>query len=667
MLAPAAGRAADAPLTLHAAVAYALDHNSAIAARRATVAQDNATFVRLRAAELPSITGMLQSQLDRSQNQNGSLAQFGISPASEFSQNTAQIGSTWNIYTGSSAQIQAQEAKRTLEGAQLDLQRAEQQLASDIATAFYNLAARRETVRLDQGDRAYQGELLDAARAQERDGRIAEVDVLRAQVNTLRSDVTLATAQNDEADAREALAQQIGAPPDTTFAAGPIPEPALPATPLAAMVATARDHRSDVLSARAALAYARLTLANTDTDLFPQVQITGSFGSQYSPTTVPYSPVTVLPTGVRGSPGFWTLGATANLHRADHRLRHARRRAPFRSRLDRREPAGADHRGKRRRGRRPLGVARCADGVRQPADLEASRRARRRVVAHRATAVPQRLDLADRCHRSGTIRAASRQRSHRSPRQLRFGRRAPARLDRSGRSPHCRGRRSIVKRRNILIAAGAVVAVILIGAFAGRPRSSAMAARLQTVAYGTFQTRLPETGTLQRPHSQTLSALVGGNLDRFTVAPGTHVAAGTVVAVIANPQIVNAADTAHATYLAAAARSETANENNAVLPLQNQSAVVQAQAALEQARFNLNQAKQDVLSGSQSGLGYGGTSSGEQRAVPTHKSPTRKRKRASRSASTPRTRISTRTRRSRATVWSSRKRSTNRIRSTSNK
>lgn len=172
-----------------------------------------------------------------------------------------------------------------------------------------------------------------------------------------------------------------------------------------------------------------------------------------------------------------------------------------------------------------------------------------------------------------------------------------------------------MKRRNILIAAGAVVAVILIGAFAGRPRSSAMAARLQTVAYGTFQTRLPETGTLQRPHSQTLSALVGGNLDRFTVAPGTHVAAGTVVAVIANPQIVNAADTAHATYLAAAARSETANENNAVLPLQNQSAVVQAQAALEQARFNLNQAKQDVLSGSQSGLGYGGTSSGEQRAV----------------------------------------------------
>jgi outer membrane protein TolC len=312
LLPAAAVHAAGAPLDLRATVAYALDHSSAIAARRATVAQDNAMFVRLRAAELPSITGQLQNQLARSENTNGSLAQFGLSPASEFSQNTAQISSTWNIFTGSSAQIQAQQAKRTLEGAKLDLARAEQQLASDITTAFYNLAGRSQTVRLDIADRTYQGELLDAAQAQERNGRIADVDVLRAQVNTLRSDVTLATARNDEANAREALAQQIGASPDTTFAvSGAIPEPPLPAKPLAGMVAIAREYRSDVLSARAALAYARLTLANIDTDLLPQVQLTGAFGNQYSPTTAAFSPFTGLPTGVRGSPGFWQLGAMA--------------------------------------------------------------------------------------------------------------------------------------------------------------------------------------------------------------------------------------------------------------------------------------------------------------------------------------------------------------------
>jgi outer membrane protein TolC len=315
-LAPdAASAAAAPPLDLRAAVAYALDHSSAIAARRATVAADDATFVRLRAAELPSVTGTLENQLARSQNASGNLAQFGLSPANAFSQNTAQIGSTWNIFTGSSAQIQAQQAKRTLEGAQLDLRRAEQQLAADVTTAFYGLAARDETVRLDVADRAYQGELLDAARAQEKDGRIAQVDVLRAQVNTLRSDVTLATARNDEADAREALAQEIGASPDTTFAIeGAIPEPALPGTALEAMVGIAREHRSDVLSARAALAAARLANADIDTDLFPQVQLTAAFGNQYSPTTVAFSPITGLPTGVRGSPGFWQIGSTATIN-----------------------------------------------------------------------------------------------------------------------------------------------------------------------------------------------------------------------------------------------------------------------------------------------------------------------------------------------------------------
>jgi multidrug efflux pump subunit AcrA (membrane-fusion protein) len=171
------------------------------------------------------------------------------------------------------------------------------------------------------------------------------------------------------------------------------------------------------------------------------------------------------------------------------------------------------------------------------------------------------------------------------------------------------------RRRNAIVIAAAVVVVILIGAFVARPHDAAIGVHLQTLRRSTFQTRLPETGTLQRPQTETLSAQVSGTLDHFTVAPGQHVEAGAVLAIIANPQVVNAADTAHATYLAAAARSETAAENNAVLPLQNRSSVVQAEAAVEQARFNLNQARQDVRAGTESGLGYGGTSADEQRAV----------------------------------------------------
>lgn len=305
------------PLDLSAAVKYALDHSTTIAQRRLTVAQDEATFAKQHATEYPAITATLENQMQRTQNEQGVYAQYGLSPASTFSQNTAQIGANWTIFNGSAAQIQAQEDKRTLEAARFDLRRAEQQLAGDVTAAYYGLSAKAETVRLDASDRAYQGALLDAARAQERVGRVAAVDVLRAQVSALRSDTTLATARNDEANAREALSQQIGASPDTTYAASPaIPEPRIPSASLATMVAIARENRSDVASARANLAYARLTNSAIDTDRLPVFQISGAFGNQFTPTIVPATsfPRIGLATPIaRGNSGFWQLGATETL------------------------------------------------------------------------------------------------------------------------------------------------------------------------------------------------------------------------------------------------------------------------------------------------------------------------------------------------------------------
>jgi len=171
------------------------------------------------------------------------------------------------------------------------------------------------------------------------------------------------------------------------------------------------------------------------------------------------------------------------------------------------------------------------------------------------------------------------------------------------------------RRRNIIIIAIALVAIVGIGAIAARPKSNATTARVVTVAYARFQTKLPETGVVQRPATQTLAALVSGNVDRIYVHPGQHVAAGQLVATIANPQLVNAEATAHEAYLAAEGRARTAVATSSTLPTQNRSTVVQASAAVEQARFNLNQAIQDERAGAQSGLGYGGTSAAQQRAA----------------------------------------------------
>ncbi|MBV8602322.1 MAG: efflux RND transporter periplasmic adaptor subunit [Candidatus Eremiobacteraeota bacterium] len=159
------------------------------------------------------------------------------------------------------------------------------------------------------------------------------------------------------------------------------------------------------------------------------------------------------------------------------------------------------------------------------------------------------------------------------------------------------------RRRRLAIAAGAVALLIVVGVVAGRMRSPALSVQTVRVSYGRFEARLPETGQIQRPTTETLAALVGGNVGAIYVRPSQHVAAGQLLATIVNPQLESNAMTARAAYEAAASR---ALKTGKTLPLQNSSAVVQARVALQQA-------EQDLAQGTQSGLGYGAVTAQEQR------------------------------------------------------
>ena len=170
------------------------------------------------------------------------------------------------------------------------------------------------------------------------------------------------------------------------------------------------------------------------------------------------------------------------------------------------------------------------------------------------------------------------------------------------------------RRRNTIIVIAGIVVLLVAGAVASRARGgSALPVRIVTVSYGTFTTRLPETGVVQRPRLVSLPAFVGGNIGTIFVKAGDHVTQGQLLATIENPQLLSNLDTAEASAASAAAHARTTAANNGALPAQNRSAVVQAQANVVQARTQLNQARQDLVSGAQSGLGYGGQSAEEQR------------------------------------------------------
>jgi len=315
------------------AVAYALSHAPSLLAQRATLLGLDSTFTKSRAAEFPSAGAQLQNQLAKSENQQGQFAQFGITPASNFSQNTAQLQSTYTLYNGAQ-QLTAQQARKQVLNAQFELQRQEEQTALNVTNAFYALAADRGSVDVDENDLAYQQELLATAQAQERVGRIAGVDVLKAQVAVARSQATLVGARAAAENDRENLAVAIGAPAATTFdVPKTLPEPALPTTPLDQLQTIARMNRPEIGVARTALDVSKLGDAAIDNDLRPVVTINGSFGSQVSPTlfsqeqeeidqsnaaaiasydsekllfpTLTIPPPVLLPAVDRHVPGFW--------------------------------------------------------------------------------------------------------------------------------------------------------------------------------------------------------------------------------------------------------------------------------------------------------------------------------------------------------------------------
>jgi outer membrane protein TolC len=313
-----------------------MDHSPQVVKQEATVASLHQQYVRLHSNSLPNLTGELQNFSQKSNNLQGNFAIAGLSQSRTFSQNTAQIGSNYTFDTGFLSAIQANAAKAQEAGAQADLRQTRDQLANSVAANFYDIATKDETARLAASDVSYQHVLVIVAQAKERAGVAAGVDVLRAQASEEKSRSTLVADQAQAANAREALAQLIGAPLDTQFdVPAQIAQPPLPDESLGKLIAIAQANRPDVASAQSSLVAAQLTRKGFDRELFPQIQMSAFFGNQFSPTNAvalqqeidSQFPPGQAPKVPRGSPGFWQLQAvsTFSLPLWDYGARKAER------------------------------------------------------------------------------------------------------------------------------------------------------------------------------------------------------------------------------------------------------------------------------------------------------------------------------------------------------
>ncbi len=333
-------------MTLQDAISFALDHSSTVAQQYAAARSAEHSLAIARGTAYPTVNGSLQSALGKSANYGGAYAAIGLSQQSVFSQNTAQIGTSYTLDSGGLAFLQLASARASAAQADETLAGTENQIATTVTNAFYNVVQKQAIVVVDESDLHYQGVLVDAAKAKEHAGMAAGVDVLRAQVNQAKSASTLVGARADVDDAREDLAQTIGAPLDQAFAfPAEIAQPKLPTQTVDALEDIALNTRPDVKAALEGVAAAKYTRKGWDRELFPNVQIGAAIGNQFSPTLAVQEqeefdeeyleciefPVPGVPCihemAQRGAPGFWSIQATSTftLPLVDYGQRHAER------------------------------------------------------------------------------------------------------------------------------------------------------------------------------------------------------------------------------------------------------------------------------------------------------------------------------------------------------
>jgi outer membrane protein TolC len=176
----------------------------------------------------------------------------------------------------------SQVARRALTSAELrrtDANRqqtlAEQQVALDVASAYYRVVAQQAlvTVAKQSLDRARR--LRDASEAKLDAGLVSQLDVLRAQQLVSQAEIQLFDAQSAVDDSRERLMFLVGRPAGDNFeVASEIPrEPAPEPLDVDDAVGTAIEHRLDLASVVANGADAEHQVSYAKNQLLPQVDV----------------------------------------------------------------------------------------------------------------------------------------------------------------------------------------------------------------------------------------------------------------------------------------------------------------------------------------------------------------------------------------------------------
>jgi NodT family efflux transporter outer membrane factor (OMF) lipoprotein len=257
-------------------MATALAHNADLAAARAALRQARETWLAQRGALLPTADLAAQAQRAR-----GSQSIAPVLNANIFTYNlyTTQVnvGYTLDLFGGVRRSVEA--ARAQAEQQQFESEAAYLTLTSNVATAYLQLAALRDQLRIDEQLVDVAGRLVALTRLQHQTGQVSAAELAQAEA-------TLAQARNALPGLKKQIAQQVDllaalcgeTPSELGEPPGQLAELRLPADLPVSLPAQMVRQRPDVRAAEAAVHAASAQLGVAIANRLPNITLSGAAG-----------------------------------------------------------------------------------------------------------------------------------------------------------------------------------------------------------------------------------------------------------------------------------------------------------------------------------------------------------------------------------------------------
>jgi outer membrane protein TolC len=274
------------PLSLNEAVRRGVEYNLGVLNLGQSVAQARGQRVVARSALLPSVSSEVSTTRQQI-NLSALGVRFTLPPgfppfptvADPFNQVDVRVRVTQALFDRV-AWNNLRAVTETARAAELSAQDANDVVVLAVAGTYLEASAARARVEAVRAQ-------LDTATAlfrqasQRRDvGLVAQVDVSRAEVQTLTQQQRLTTAQHEYAKQKMALARMVGLPPTDAFELGQdVPFASAPAASLEESLKRARDTRADLQAALAQVRAAERARDAAHAERLPSATLSADYGA----------------------------------------------------------------------------------------------------------------------------------------------------------------------------------------------------------------------------------------------------------------------------------------------------------------------------------------------------------------------------------------------------